>query len=127
MEHLSKEYTLYLSSYTQSSYSILEIEELDIKKYFTDIIFSSNIGYKKMSDEFYKICINISKNKASDCIMIGDNRLEDIYMASKNGMKTIWIKNPLTENDNKEVAIIPDAELNISNFAELKQVIETIK
>ncbi len=126
LEALSKEYKIYLASYTQASYSLLEIEELGIKSYFSGFIFSSDIGYKKMSDEFYRKCISISGTTPENCIMIGDNKLEDMFMANKNGMKTIWIKNPVTLNSNSDLVIRPTKELAIESFLKLKDILETI-
>lgn len=126
LEMLSKEYKMFLASYTQSCYSILELEELGIKSYFTDFVFSSDIGYKKMSDNFYKKCIEVSGVEASDCVMIGDNRLEDMFMANKNGMKTIWIKNPVTMNNQKDIEIKYDKELDLKDFNTLAELLPTI-
>lgn len=126
LEPLSKDYKIYLASYTQASYSLLEIEELGIKNCFSGFIFSSDIGYKKMNDEFYKKCISISGTTPENCVMIGDNKLEDMYMANKNGMKTIWIKNPITLSSNLELEISPTRELEIGEFSKLKDILETI-
>ena len=126
LEILSKEYRMFLASYTQACYSILELEELGVKGYFEGFIFSSDIGYKKISDNFYKKCIEVSGVEAGNCIMIGDNRLEDAYMANKNGMKTIWIKNPATMNNQKDIEIKYDSELDLKDFNNLVELLPTI-
>ncbi len=126
LQSLSMDYDIYLASYTQSSFSLMELEELGIKKYFKGFIFSSDIGYRKSSKEFYNKCIEISNTKSENCIMVGDNKINDVYMASSVSMKTIWIKNPITMNDDKELDIIPDAELDIQNFASLSDIIKKL-
>lgn len=126
LEILSKEYTMFIASYTQASYSFLELEQFGVKDYFSGFVFSSDIGYKKMSDTFYKKCVEASGTEAENCVMIGDNRLEDIYMAHKNGMKTIWVKNPVTMNSKQDVEIRYDKELELKNFTDLVDLVRTI-
>jgi len=126
LEKLSEEYNIYLVSYTQASYSILELEELGIKQYFKGFIFSSDIGYKKASDNFYKNCIEISGIDASNCVMIGDHPFEDMYMANKNGMKTIWIKNPASKHRTDDRVVVPDCEVAIEDFYKLPEIIKNI-
>ena len=127
LEILSKEHTIFLASYTQASYSLLELEELGIKDYFKGFIFSSDIGYRKMSNEFYKKCIEASKTEASNCIMIGDNGVEDVYMAKKNGMKAVWIKNLASAEVPDSYDIYRDAELDISDFVNLPEIVKSIQ
>jgi HAD superfamily hydrolase (TIGR01549 family) len=126
LEVLSKEYSIFLASYTQASYSLLELEELGIKQYFKGFIFSSDIGYRKMSDEFYKKCIEVSGTEAANCVMIGDNKTEDVYMSKKNGMKAIWIKNPASMHGPSAFEVTPDAELETKDFAQLPEILARI-
>lgn len=126
LELLSDKYPLYLASYTQACYSLLEIEELEVRDCFKGFIFSSDIGYKKVSDVFYQKCIEISGVSPENCIMIGDNKLEDMYMANKNGMKTLWIKNPITVNNVFTESVAPTGELDLKDFSKLGELISTI-
>lgn len=123
LEFLSKEYSIYLASYTQACYSLPEIEELGIKDYFKGFIFSSDIGYKKMDDAFYRKCIEVSNVTPENCVMIGDNKLEDMFMANKNGMSTIWIKNPITVDNFPNVSITPTKELDLKDFNNLSVLV----
>lgn len=126
LELLSQEYSIYLASYTQACYSLLEIEELGIKDCFKGFIFSSDIGYKKMSDNFYQKCIEVSGVSPEDCVMIGDNKLEDMYMANKNKMLTVWIKNPVTVNNVSNEPITPTKELDLKDFSKLGELLSSI-
>lgn len=126
LELLSHEYSLYLASYAQACYSLLEIEELGIKDYFNGFIFSSDIGYKKMSDSFYLKCIEVSGVSPECCVMIGDNKLEDMYMANKNKMLTVWIKNPVTVDNVSNEPIAPTGELDLKDFSKLGELLSTI-
>ena len=126
LEVLSKDYKVFLASYTQASFSLMELEELGVKDYFTGFVFSSDIGYRKTSDIFYKKCIEVSESEAGDCVMIGDSRLEDMYMAKKSGMKTVWIKNPVSINHPDLQEINPDAEIDIKDFYKLPEIVKNI-
>lgn len=126
LEELSKKYKIFLASYTQACYSLRELGELGVKDYFSGFIFSSDIGYKKTNDNFYKKCIEVSEVEADNCIMIGDNNLEDMFMANKNKMKTIWIKNPVTIKKEGNCEAKHDKELDIKDFDKLAVLIETM-
>lgn len=125
LEALSKEYTLILASYTQGVYSKKELEEFGIVQYFTNFVFSSEIGHKKSSDEFWKKCIDVSGVNASECCMVGDNLDEDMYMASKNGLATVWIVNPLTKDKNSH-DVNPKYRVAIENIRDLPEIIRGI-
>lgn len=125
LETLSTEYKLILASYTQGAYSKKELEEFGIARYFTDFIFSSSIGHKKSSDEFWKKCVSVSGVKAGECCMIGDNLDEDIYMASKNGLATVWLINPLTKDKNS-YNVDPKHSVALENITDLPQIVRGI-
>lgn len=119
---LSKNFTLIIASYTQASYSERELEELDIRKYFSNCVFSSDIGFKKKSDNFYKKCLEIAQSDPCNSIMVGDSLIDDIFMAKRNGMRTVWIVNPHTKNQ-KTPKIVPDASVPIDLIGTLPDVI----
>lgn len=112
LETLSKDYTLILASYTQGVYSERELEEVGMRKYFTHCVFSSYIGFKKKSDNFYKKCLEVAQTEPSNCIMVGDSLDEDIFMAKRNGMRTVWVINPLSK-DSEISDVVPDASVPI--------------
>jgi HAD superfamily hydrolase (TIGR01549 family) len=90
---LSEKYILAIASYTQSSFTQPELKELGIEKYFSYFIFSSDIGFRKTSTEFYKKCLQIVGKNPEECVMIGDNYREDVFIPSQLGINGIWIKN----------------------------------
>lgn len=93
---LSKEYTLSTASHTQSSFTQIELCDLGIEKFFSYFVYSSDIGFRKESIEFYKRALEIVGEKAKDCIMIGDNYDVDVFIPQSLGIKAIWLKNPFT-------------------------------
>lgn len=122
LESLSKNYTMILASYTQGVYSERELEELGIRKYFTHCVFSSYIGFKKKSDNFYKECLRVAGTEPENCIMVGDSLSEDVSMAKRNGIHAIWIINPVSKD--KQIAdVVPDASVTIDHIDTLPAII----
>ena len=122
---LSEKYTLVVASYTQHAFTARELADLDILKYFTHTVYSSEIGFKKRANEFYQHCLKTVQLEPKDCVMVGDHLYEDMYMANQNGLHTVWIINPLTK-DRAEANVKPDASLPIESIRELPQVIATV-
>lgn len=125
LEALSSRYTLAVASHTQSIYTERELKELDIFRYFRYRIYSSDIGFKKKSNNFYQKCLEVVGLDPKDCVMVGDNLYEDIYMANRNGMHTVWIMNHFTKDRNK-AEVEPDASLSIQSLRDLPSVIKKI-
>lgn len=125
LETLSKQYIIVVASHTQGVYTKRELEELNILQYFEHQIYSSDIGFKKRSDNFYQECLKIAKLKPHNCVMVGDNLYEDIYMSERNGIHTIWIMNPLTKDKN-EANIEPEAKLPIESILDLPKIIKKV-
>jgi HAD superfamily hydrolase (TIGR01549 family) len=125
LEALSRDFTLVIASHTQGAFTERELEELDIRKYFTSTIYSSDIGFKKTTDEFWQKCLEVAEKSPQDCAMVGDNLYEDMLMASKHGIHTVWLINPLTK-DKFPADVEPEARLPIESWKELPNVIKTI-
>lgn len=119
---LAEKYTLSIASYTQSSFTQLELEELGIAKYFSYFVFSSDIGFHKESGEFYKKCLHVVRKDATDCVMIGDNYREDVLIPSQLGINTIWLKNPGFDLP----AIEAQAVVDFEEFDRLPEVVDEI-
>ena len=126
MYELSKKYTLSIASYTQGSYTYKELEKFDIAQYFSYFIFSSDIGYKKTDQEFYKICLQKTNNEPDECLMIGDNYLQDVVIPKRVGLKAILIKNPSTDKQNIINDVEPDDIVQLKDIAILPSVIQSI-
>ena len=122
LEALSSDYTLILASYTQGVYSERELEELGIRKYFAHCVFSSYLGFKKKSDNFYKKCLEVAQTDPSNCIMVGDSLSEDVFMAKRNGMRAVWVINPQSK-DKEILGVVPDASVPIELIYTLPTII----
>ncbi len=79
-------------SWSQNGWELVEL--YNFKKYFTEIIFSADIGYKKPSSKIFDVMKNSFPDyNASEILHIGDDIQADVYGALKYGIKAIWIKN----------------------------------
>ena len=123
---LSQKYILSTASYAQSSSIYRELEKLEIAQYFSHFIFSSDIGYRKTDQEFYKICLRKTKNKSNECLMIGDNYLQDVVTPKKVGLKAILIKNPLTDKRNIIDDVQPDRIVQLKDIKTLPSAVQSI-
>jgi len=125
LEVLSAQYILAVASHTQGIYTERELKELDILQYFKYRIYSSDIGFKKRSNDFYQKCLEAVALDPKYCAMVGDNLYEDMYMANQNGIHTVWIMNPLT-NDKHKADVEPEASLPVESIRELPDVIKKV-
>ena len=123
LSRLSKEYTLSTASHTQGSFTQFELRELDIEKFFSHFVYSSDIGYRKESPEFYKRALGIVGKVAADCVMVGDNYDVDVLVPQQLGIRAIWIKNPITAG-RYPMGKDPLNTLNLDNFRKLPELIK---
>lgn len=115
---LSKEYALSTASHTQGSFTQLELRELNIEKFFSYFVYSSDIGLRKESPDFYNRALEIVGRNVEDCVMVGDNYDVDVLIPKQLGILSVWIKNPLTSSRypmEKE----PSNSLALENIGEL--------
>jgi putative hydrolase of the HAD superfamily len=126
LKELSQRYTLVIASYTQGSYTCRELEKLGIAQYFSHFIFSSDIGYRKTDQEFYRICLQKINNKPDECLMVGDNYLQDVVIPKRVGLKAVLIKNPLTDKQNIIDDVGPDRIVKLEDITTLPSIIQSI-
>ncbi len=125
LSKLSKKFELSTASHTQGSFTQIELRELNIEQFFSYFVYSSDIGLRKSSIEFYKRALEIVGREPSNCVMVGDNYDVDVLVPQQLGISTIWIKNPLTSGRYR----IEKESLNMLNLDSLNylpQLIEKI-
>lgn len=125
LKKLANKYTLATASIAHGSFTMRELEELGIKKYFSHFIFSSNTGYRKPAKEFYDAVLRKINSQPHEAIMIGDNLRQDIWGAQQLNIWTILIANPISlKFDSK---IVPNEIVPIEHFDRLEKAIEKIE
>lgn len=125
LSSLAQEYTLSTASHTQGSFTQLELRELNIEKFFSYFVYSSDIGLRKESPDFYKYALETVESKAEDCVMVGDNYDVDVLVPKQLGIRSVWIKNPIT-SIRYPMEQEPPNSLALENFRKLSEVIKTI-
>ena len=87
---------IYLLSNAQASFTMPEMLELDLVKYFDGIAISSDYGVKKPNTDFYLKAMNNFGLDPENTWMVGNDYECDIYPAKKLGLKTIYIESNLS-------------------------------
>ena len=93
-----KGYKLYVLSNAQRAFTIPEMEELDLIKYFDGIAISSDYGLKKPNKDFYLKAMNDFGLAAGTAWMVGNDYECDIRPAKELGLQTIYIESNLSLN-----------------------------
>ncbi len=101
------------------------IEYYNLTDYFTKIIFSADVGYKKPSPKiFHFINESFPDSNSSEILHIGDDILADVGGALRYGIKALWIENSrfntLTDNYSNH----PNYLGKISNIRDLPTFLE---
>lgn len=122
---LAKKYVLVTASITHGSFTLRELKELGIDKYFSYFILSSNSGFKKPSREFYEYALGQVKSMPQESIMVGDNLVQDIWGAQQLKLWTILIENPITSVFDSQIK--PDEIVPVENFSMIKGAIKNIE
>src|SRR3989344_6592823 len=125
LKKLKGRYTLATASHTQGCFTQIELEKLDIAKFFSLFFYTSDIGFRKDTRRFYDYCLAETGNLASECVMVGDNYDVDVLVPEEVGIKSVWIINPQTSNRHK-VDSMPKYSLNIGELEKLPDLIEAI-
>jgi FMN phosphatase YigB (HAD superfamily) len=63
LKSLSQQYVLSTASYAHGSITEIEFEKFGIGKYFTHLFFTSNIGFRKPSREFFESILNTKEGR----------------------------------------------------------------
>jgi HAD superfamily hydrolase (TIGR01549 family) len=79
-------------SWSQNGWEIVELYNL--KDYFTKVVFSADVGYKKPSSKIFEVMKDtFPQHSTNEILHIGDDIQADVFGALKYGLKAIWIKN----------------------------------
>lgn len=90
---------LILLSNAQASFTMPELESLDIKRFFDGIFLSSDYGVKKPSEKFFAIPfekLGLSKEKS---IMVGNDGAVDIMGAINFGIDSMYVKTEISPGE----------------------------
>lgn len=91
LEELKKRYKLVILSNGDGKQQRKKIEHTGLKKYFSNIVISSEVGYSKPEKEIFEIACKEVNLNPENCVMIGDKYKADIEGAINAGMHGIWV------------------------------------
>lgn len=83
---------VYLLSNAQRLFTVPEIEETGIGKYFDDIFISSDCGIKKPEKKYMEMLIEKHGLEKKECLMIGNEEESDIAVADRCGVDSLLVK-----------------------------------
>lgn len=115
LAYLKEKYVLHLISNGFKDAAEIKVVKTDIKKYFSQIIISEDVGVHKPHPDIYHFSLNAAKALKEESVMIGDSIEADIRGAQAFGLDAIYF-NP---NGLEEPV---DVKRSIKGLEELKQL-----
>lgn len=112
-------YRMGIISNGQAAFTIPEIEDLNLQKFFDFIILSSDVGCSKPEHKIFNIAITQLEIPVSKTVMIGDDPHGDIYAAKGAGLKTVYIKSNV---ETSQFPVKPDVSLSDGDLRNLLRV-----
>ena len=114
-------YTLGVISNATSSLSVRRVlEKHGILHWFTTVIISADVGFRKPRKEIFDIALSQMRIRADQAIYVGNARVYDVNGASGAGLKTILLDNSSTE-EKAEGDVEPD--FTISDLEEVPEIV----
>ena len=98
---LREKYVLSIITNGPSVYQREEILLLKLEAYFSHVLISEEVGFRKPAKEIFQIAVKKAGCRPGEAVMVGDNPREDIEPAKKFGMETVLFdpKNRFTKED----------------------------
>jgi len=98
---LREKYVLSIITNGPSVYQREEILLLKLEAYFSHVLISEEVGFRKPAKEIFQIAVKKAGCRPGEAVMVGDSPREDIEPAKKFGMETVLFdpKNRFTKED----------------------------
>ncbi|MBK5214613.1 MAG: YjjG family noncanonical pyrimidine nucleotidase [Flavobacteriaceae bacterium] len=90
LEYLSEKYTLHIITNGFEEVQYLKLNNSGIKKYFSTITTSEEVGSKKPNPVIFETALTKASATAKNSLMIGDSFEADIKGAENAGMQTLF-------------------------------------
>ena len=120
LKELSADYKIYAASNGVLTMQENRLELSELKKYFTDLYVSDDIGYAKPNINFFTESMNRAKLQPSEILMIGDSLVSDITGARAAGIDSVWYNPYGLENLSKI-----SADYEIKDLHELAGILKS--
>jgi putative hydrolase of the HAD superfamily len=80
-----------ISNFTYAPVIYKSLKKLEIAKYFSSIVVSEEVNWRKPHPKIFHFSLNKLKVKPEQAIYVGDNPIEDIKGAKQTGLKTLFV------------------------------------
>ena len=90
LDYLENRYILHIITNGFDEVQDIKLTSSNLKKYFTEVITSEKVGFKKPSREMFDEAISLIAAQKNECIMIGDNIDTDIKGAINAGIDVVF-------------------------------------
>lgn len=120
LKELSADYKIYAASNGVLTMQENRLQLSELKKYFTDLYVSDDIGYAKPNINFFIESMDRAKLKASEILMVGDSLVSDIAGAQAADIDSVWY-NPYSLENLSEI----NADYEIKELHELTGILNS--
>lgn len=98
-----RNYKIVILSNMPSQWGRKFLEKYDLNKYFAELYFAGEIGYKKNDPKAYRILLKQFENIDSERMYFVNDELEDLAKAKNLLLQTVWY-----ESEKKNYPYVPD-------------------
>ncbi|WP_026859073.1 YjjG family noncanonical pyrimidine nucleotidase [Jeotgalicoccus psychrophilus] len=120
LKELSADYKIYAASNGVLTMQENRLQLSELKKYFTDLYVSDDIGYAKPNINFFIESMDRAKLKASEILMVGDSLVSDIAGARAAGIDAV-LYNPYSLENLSKIS----ADYEIKDLHELPGILNS--
>ena len=92
------------------------LRDMDLVSYFDDVFLSSEIGYRKPSEKFYRHILKKKNLVCDDLVFIGDSYEKDYIGPMKLGIKSILVSGEDISNTTTSVRSVEEFALKVERL-----------
>jgi putative hydrolase of the HAD superfamily len=120
IRQLQQQYRLAAVSDGQTAYAVPELHAVNLLEYFSPIIVSGDLGYRKPDRRLFEQALAALEMQADEVLFIGNDMYRDVFGAKQLGIKTVFFKS----NQGQQEHTGTEPDYIIYNFPELLQAVQ---
>ncbi len=120
LDRLYQGFKLAALSDAQSAWAMPEIRAVGIDHYFSPIVVSGDLGFRKPDKRIFELALKGMGLSPKSVLFVGNDMYRDIYGAREHGMKTVFF----SSNQGRKSMDGVEPDYIIYRFSELGQAIE---
>ena len=87
---------------------IEELEKMEILEYFDEVVFCSDVGWRKPSSKIFRHILSALQLSPGDCMFVGDDPLIDVNGARSIGLDGVLIDRHLYKSNKRTIKNLHD-------------------